>query len=351
MKRQNNDNLEPKDFKRLFSVNSILSKIITYSAYIILSFSILILVYLSFIETLGIEPDWRILTLFTIATVLLAWNCWSMFYKKHYEEIMQEDVDKQETKQYSIHSRYYVAVKDWNDTDLQLAIDKFNEEYTARWLRWVEKTTGVPIESCDKVEVDENGNPKLDDNGQPIIVHVKGIKDLRYKGFYHKIIMWRIKHHVYPKSGYTTAMELMSLLSYQESNFNKRNLKADKQFFTSHAITKFISLLLSVTIVATIIPTMIQGEYWTAILRLIFAIFTVVSSVLTGAINGVKGARLKLSVVEDAASDLERWAGKKPLLEPYKEVKPEEEKPAEPVKEPETPAEKVEEIFKQKIPK
>ena len=38
-----------------------------------------------------------------------------------------------------------------------------------------------------------------------------------------------------------------------------------------------------------------------------------------GAMQGIRGARLKLSSVEDACNDLEKWANKKPILTPYKE--------------------------------
>ena len=63
-----------------------------------------------------------------------------------------------------------------------------------------------------------------------------------------------------------------------------------------------------------------------------------------GALSGVKGARMKLSIVEDACVDLEKWANKKPIIAPYIEpvIKTET---VEEVKEP-TPAEAAEKLFK-----
>ena len=38
-----------------------------------------------------------------------------------------------------------------------------------------------------------------------------------------------------------------------------------------------------------------------------------------GGMNGIRGARIKLSIVEDASVDLELWGNKKPKIAPYKE--------------------------------
>ena len=343
MKPQNNqNNLSKKDFKRLFNMNSILSKIINYAAYIIVVLSLGILIYFSFIETIDIEIDWKTFTIFSVVAVVLSWINWNTWYKKQYESVMAHDIAQQEKNKYSIHSRYYMAIKDWSDAELQIAIDKFNTEYEEKWLRWVEKYTGYPIETKDEVELDEFGNPivleevkLLDEYGEevldidfnPVIVkkyktiRTIGIKDLPYKGFKHKFLMWRIKTHHYPQSGYKTSMELMSLFSFQEANMNKRNLTADKSFYTKNAFTKIISLLLTIGIGASIVPHMVDGEWWTAALKLILAIGSLAISIIMGALNGVRGARIKLSVVEDACQDLEIWAKKKPVIAPYKEPK------------------------------
>ena len=72
---------------------------------------------------------------------------------------------------------------------------------------------------------------------------------------------------------------------------------------------------------------MIQGDIWSAILKLLVAVGSLLGAVFMGSMNGVRGARLKLSTVEEVCMDLEKWADKKPILAPYQEpVKLTEEK-------------------------
>ena len=292
MNNQNN-----KNFKKIFNLNTVLSAIINYAAYIVLVISMAVMLYLSFIQKFNIKIDLLTVTIFSIALIALSWINWTTFYRRQYEKVMTEDIEQNETGKYSIHVRYYNAIKDYSDIELQKDIDKFNDDYTNKWLRWVEKRTGKTVEE---------------------------IKKLPYKGFKYKIIMWRIKHHKYPQSGYTTSMELMSLFSFQDANLNKRDLRADRKFYTTHAIQKFFSTAMTVIFGASIIPEMISGEWWTAVLKLVLGIFSIGMSVIFGAINGIQGARLKLSSVEEACGDLERWADKKPELGPYSEHKTEE---------------------------
>lgn len=340
MNKQNNDNLSKKDFKRLFNMHNIVTQLINWAAYIITLATVSVLIYFSFIETIDIQIEWKTFTIFAVVAVALSWLNWNTWYKKQYESVMAKDIAQQELNQYSVHSRYYVAIKDWTDADLQLAIDKFNEEYEKKWLRWVEKYTGTPIETREEVEVDKDGNPiieskvaLLDEYGEevldidfnPVIITkyktivTKGIKDLPYKKFKHKILMWRIKTHHYPQSGYKSSMELMSLFSFQEANMDHRNLKADKTFYKKNSLSKLLTLMLTIGVGASIMPSMISGNWWAAILKLIIALGSLLVSILMGAVNGVKGARIKLSLVEDACTDLELWAKKKPLIAPYKE--------------------------------
>ena len=315
----NNKDSTKLDLKKLFNMNNILSQIINFAAYIILVLSSVVLIYLSFIEAFKIQIDWTTLTIFTGATVLLSWVNWNMFYKRQYEKLMADDIAQHDLQKYSIHSRYYNAIKDWTDSELQEKIDEFNDEYTAKWLRWVEKHTGYPIETKTEVVLDNEGHPVIDEvTGKPKLIVTPGIKDLPYKGFKHKGLMRRIKNHNYPQSGYKTSMELMSLFSFQESNLNRRDLTADKRFYTRHAFSKFISLLLILSLGASLIPEMVSGNYASAILKLVLALGGLFAAVFQGALNGVRGARLKLSIVEDTCADLERWAKKKPVLTPYK---------------------------------
>lgn len=319
-----NNQERKNNFKKIFNLNNILSQIINFAAYIVMTISLFVLVYLSFIDKFEIKIDLLTLGIFSIALVFLSWINWTTFYKRQYERLMSEDIDQHDKSKYSIHARYYYAIKDWSDIELQKKIDDFNSEYEAKWLRWVEKTTGFPIETREEVEIDKDGKPILDENGQPKKILVKGIKDLPYKGFKYKWLMWQIKNHKYPQSGYKTSMELMSLFAFQDANLNKRNLRADKNFYRFHSIKKFVSTLMTVTLGASIIPEMITGNWGSAILKLMLGITTISMSVIFGAINGIQGARLKLSTVEEACGDLERWSNSKPRLTPYTEIKTEE---------------------------
>lgn len=315
MNNQNNNK-----FKKIFNLNTVLSAIINYAAYIVLVISVAVMLYLSFVKRFDIEIDLLTVGIFSIALVALSWINWTAFYRRQYEKVMAEDIEQHANNKYSIHVRYYNAIKDYNDIDLQKDIDKFNDEYTAKWLRWVEKRTGYTVED---------------------------IKKLPYKGFKYKFIMWRIKHHKYPQSGYTTSMELMSLFAFQEANLNKRDLRADRRYYTWHALQKFFSTLMTVVVGASIIPEMISGEWWTAILKLILGIFSIGMSVIFGALNGIQGARLKLSTVEEACGDLERWAEKKPEKAPYDEIKEE----SKPEKKEEPKPDPLENIFNLNLPK
>lgn len=331
---------EHKDFKKLFNMNYVLNKLIAFGAYIILLGSILILVYMSFVETIEIKIDWKTIGIFSLSVVGLAWFSWNTFYHKQYEKVLSDDIQQQIDNKYSIHSRYYMAIKDWKDADLQIAIDKFNEEYTNKWLNWVERITGKSIETkIEKITDPETGESK--------IVKTKGIKDLPYRKFKHKILMWRIKNHKYPQSGYKTSMELQALFSFQEANMNKRDLKSDKKFYGKKASGKLLGLLFTIGIGASIVPTIIDGQISIILLKLILSIGALLSSVFTGAINGVRGARLKLSLVEDVCFDLERWANKKPIIAPYEEpiiIIP--EPLTKPIK-PDEPIEVTQDIFEQ----
>ena len=298
------------DFKKIFNLNNILSQVINYLAYVIAVGSVLVLIYLSFINEFQVELDWKTIGIFSIVVVALVWINWNAFYRRQYEKVMAKDICQLEENKYSIHGRYYAAIKDYTDEELQRCIDNYNAEYERRWLNWVENYTGFPIETTAIKEINADGTET--------IKTITGIKDLPYKGFKHKILMWRIKTHHYPQSGYKTSVELSSLLSFQDADLSKKNLKSDRQYYRRKSISKFITTLLTIGLGASLVPEMITGEYAAAILKLILALGTLGAAIVSGALSGIQGARLKLSIVEDVCFDLERWAGKKPIILPYK---------------------------------
>lgn len=316
-----------KDFKNLFNLHYIMGQLVNFAAYIIAILSGIILLYISLIDTLKIEIDWTTLEVFVFVAVFLAWLNWNNFYRKHFEKVMDEDIEQHELGKYSIHSRYYMAIRDFSDAELQKCIDDFNDEYEKRWLKWVEKITGKPIETITEKIVDANGNEILDPiTGEPQIKVTKGIKDLPYRKFKHKILMWRVKTHHYPQSGYRTAMELMSLLSFQDSDLSQRKLNADKKFYYRKSVKKVITTLLCMSLGGSLVPEIINGNIWLALLKALLAIGTLLTSILMGSMNGIRGARLKLSILEDVCGDLERWQHKKPILAPYTIVESSESK-------------------------
>lgn len=332
------ENKNKINFKKIFNLNNILSQVINYLAYIIAVGSSLILIYLSFVNEFNIDLDWKTLTIFSTVVVVLVWLNWNTFYKRQYEKVMSKDIAQLDEDKYSIHGRYYCAIKDYSDEQLQKCIDDYNDEYEKRWLNWVEKYTGFPIETIS-VEIKTNDG-KIENK------IITGIKDLPYKGFKHKILMWRIKTHHYPQSGYKTSMELSSLLSFQDANLNKKHLHSDRYYYSRKAISKFIFTLLTIGLGASLVPEMIKGEYGSAILKLLLALGSLGGAIVGGALSGIQGARLKLSIVEDVCFDLERWAGKKPIITPYKI--PELKKDSIELKKsdlPLTPAEVAENIF------
>jgi hypothetical protein len=345
MKPENKDS-KKLDLKKVFNLNNILSQIINWAAYIIAIVSGAILLYVSFVNSFDLHFDLKTITIFSIVVVALVWINWNAFYRRQYEKVMGRDIAQLDENKYSIHGRYYIAIKDYTDEQLQECIDKYNSEYEKRWLTWVEKYTGFPIETQKVKEVDSEGKDILDENGQIKTTTVLGIKDLPYKGFKHKILMWRIKTHHYPQSGYKTSTELSSLLSFRDSDLSKKNLRSDKHYYTRKAISKFVVTFLTVCLGASLAPQLINGEYAAAIFKLIIALGSLFGAIISGALSGVKGARLKLNTVEEVCFDLERWANKKPILTPYKI--PEIKKDSIELKKsdlPLTPAEVAENIF------
>lgn len=362
------NNKEKPNLKKLFNMNYILSQLMNFVAYIIAVVSAIVLVYISFIEHFNIDFDWTTMTIYSLLAISISWINWNAFYRQRYEKIMTEDIAQNDNGKYSVHARYYYAIKDWDDKELQAKIDEFNKEYTAKWLQWVEYKTGRPIETKTEVELNDKGEPVIDEvTGKPKVITVYGLKDLPYiasnkknSPFYKKklgyklykypILMYRIKSHRYPESGYKSSMELMSLLSFQDANLNKRNLRADKHYYHRRSITRLITSLGLISIGGSMIPDMIDGNYAGAILKLVAALTALFGAIISGSVGGVKGARLKLSVVEDTCADLERWANKKPKIAKYKDIKLIDavklDKLVEPPKE-ETPVEVLESIFNQ----
>ena len=75
--------------------------------------------------------------------------------------------------------------------------------------------------------------------------------------------------------------------------------------------------MLLITSGASLVPEIVEGSWLAVALKLGLGIGALLSGTISGALNGVKGARIKLSVVEDVCFDLETWKGVKPMMPPY----------------------------------
>lgn len=289
-----------------------------------LAISALILIYLAFVDSIEIKLDWKTISVFSAVTIGLAWMVWNVFYRKQYESLMLKDIEQGNENEYSVHVRYYNATKNWDDVALQDAIDKFNDDYLNKWLRYVCKQFGQ--DKLKRIVTNpETGETKTEEITME--ERLDAIKDMPYKsikGIARKILWLRIKHRRYPESGYRTSMEVLSLLSYNDSNLNKRNLRADRTFYKIKASKKFIMLFMTVAMGASLIPDMINGNWWGTLLKLVIALFALATSSFFGAFDGVRGARKKIALVEDTCQDLERWAKIKPIVEPYQVKKVEQ---------------------------
>lgn len=273
-----------------FSTQKLMTKIVKYSTWIIFIAALIVMIYLSFVDNFGISSSVQRITTVAVIALVLNWVVWDSRYRSDYDKLLTNDIMNDK---YSIHRRYYFARKGWRYEDLQKRIRLYNKDFVNAWLGDVEDITGRTIQEIEKGS---------------------------YKGHDHKFLIWRIKHHKYPKSGLKTPRDVLYILSVGGSGGMKIRVRKAEHQHAFGRISKIITSLLSTTLVASITVTFIQGDIATALLTLLINIVILCISLFFGAASGIKGAKIKLATAEQICELLEEWKSQPPAEEPY--VKP-----------------------------
>lgn len=273
-----------------FGGQRILNGIISWGTRIFFILAIIVCSVLSFVQRFDITPDIRKITTMALIAAVLNWLVWDSYYRSQYEKILTADVNN---KQYCIHKRYYDARKDWKYKDLQDKIHQYNKDFEEAWEKDVEDVTGRTIAE---------------------------IKSGPYKKQRHKILIWRIKHHRYPKTGLRTPNDVLYILSVGKADSMKIRVKAEEHFHAIGRMQKFIMLALGALLVASLSYEFISGDWMQAIVTLILQIGMMFMSLFFGAMSGINGGKLKLSTAEIVSERLEEWKNSKPSQEPYQTI-------------------------------
>lgn len=280
------------------NTKNIVETVLRFALPIIFALAILTMIYFSFIESISFPGDWRSITLFGLAGGTLSYIIWLTSYRKQYENIIDEDLNNEV---YSIHRRYYFARRGWKLEELQRKLEIAKQNFKEAWIKDIEEMTGRTRENIIK----------------------QG-----YKGFAHKILIYRLKHNLFPKYGVRYARELLQVLNVAYSPERPIAIRAAEQHFKVHATTKLIITILVLCTTGSIVIEFLTGSLWTALFRLVIAVITLVASLVMGSVNGYVGAQKKLGVAETVSETLEEWRNAVVTEEPFHE----KEKPVEEVK-------------------
>lgn len=287
---------------RSFSINTFLHSVLKYGSIILVIISVIILALLSFVTNIQFSPKIQNVAIFTIIALVLNCVIWDMFYKDQHSKVLSKDIDAAHESKYSVHKRYYDARKGFTQQQLRVNIRTYNQELVQSWLDDIEDITGRKI------------NDTLDANGEVIDV---GIKNGGYKGNSHKFLIWRVKHHLYPKSGIKYPRQLLDMLDVHKSDSMKINTSAAKKYHISHMITKVFTSLCGSFLGASIVYEFIADDWETAIIKLAINILLIAMSIFLGSVSGIKGAQIQLSSTEEVCELLEEWKHKSPEIDKY----------------------------------
>ena len=269
----------------------------TAGVWIMLASAMALLAYMSFVDTFYFSPSIKSITTFGLVSLILNVSLWESFYENAFSKHMTFDMENEE---YSIHKRYYFARKGWKYSDLQLCVRQYNKDFREAWIHDIEDITGRSIED---------------------------IRKGGYKKHTHKILIWKIKHKKYPSTGIKTANNLLYVLSVGKSGSMKMDIKESERFHFKKLVFKIITSLGTSFLVASVGYEFIQGNYLSAILKLVITLVMICFSVFLGASTGYTSAKTKLSTAEAICEKLEEWRDAIPTEVPYKtEEHTEEEK-------------------------
>lgn len=274
-----------------FSAQKLATKILKWGTQIVFLAAVIVMAYLSFIDSFEIKPSVQNITTVALVALVLNWIVWDSRYRAEYDKGLTADIM---AKDYSIHRRYYFARKGLKQEEVQKYIRQYNKDFVKAWLDDVEDITGRTIEDIEKGD---------------------------YKGHDHKWLIYRVKHHKYPKSGLTRSREVLSVLDVSGSDGMKIHIRKAEHLHTVGRIQKLITSALSTALAASITVNFITGNWESACLTLLLNIVILFMSVFFGAASGVKGAKIKLATAEQISELLEEWRKQPPKEEPYQEHK------------------------------
>lgn len=275
-----------------FSTQKLITKIMTWGTALLFLAALGIMAYLSFVTNVDINPSVKNITLIAMVALVLNFIVWESRHRAEYDRSMLTDITNEK---YSVHRRYYFARKGLKQTEVQSYIRQYNKDYVQAWLDDVVDETGRTIEE---------------------------ITNEPYRGHDHKLLIYKVKHHKYPKSGIKRAREVLSVLNVSGSDSMKINLHSAEHQHLGGAIRKVFTSLLSTLLAASVTVNFVEGDLSSAFLTLILNIVILFTSLFFGTISGAKAAKMKLSIAETVSELLEEWRKQPPKEEPFIEHVP-----------------------------
>lgn len=272
-----------------FSTQKLVGTILRFASIIVFVIAAAILIYLSFVQNINLSPDIRNITLIAAISIVLNVVVWEMYYKDGYNKVITQDMSNET---YSVHKRYYFARKGFKYDELQTYITNFNEQFRTAFIKDCEAVTGRT-----EAEIVSQG----------------------YKGNSNKLLIWKLKHKKYPKSGLRTPRDVLQVLSVGASGKMQINLKKAEHTHVINLSTKIITSIAGMFMAASVIVEFITGDWTSAVFRLLLYIAMLFTSLFTGVIIGTKAAKMKLSIAEEVSERLEEWKNEPPTEVPYKE--------------------------------
>ena len=272
-----------------FSTQKLMTKIMTLGTTLLFLAALAVMTYLSFVANIELNPSIRNITVVALVALVLNYIVWDSRYKADYDKAMTADILNEK---YSIHRRYYFARKGLKQTEVQAYIRQYNKDYVQAWLDDVVDETGRTIEE---------------------------IVNEPYKGHDHKLLIWKVKHHKYPKSGLRRSREVLSVLNVSGSDGMRIDIKKSEHQHAVERILKLLTSLLFTFLSASLVANFVQGDFTSAFLTLLLNVVILFSSLFFGALAGMRGAKVKLATAEQISELLEEWRKQPPKEEPYQE--------------------------------
>jgi len=275
-----------------FSSDALIMVFFKFGAGIVFALALAILAILSFVNDIQITSELRNASLIAFVSLILNYFVWETYYKVNYDKVLQSDL---KNEKYCIHRRFYNARKGYSYKSLQENIKTFNKDFKLAWIADVEELTG-------RKEQD--------------------IVNEGYKKHTNKILIFRLKHKLYPKTGIKSPKDLLRVLSVGGSGKYQYDFKRSEKMHSGTRLMKLINSAIFIFLIASVAIDFITGNLYSALYKLLLNVAMLFCSLFTGSTLGIKSAKIKLSCAEDAAELMEQWKNLlKPTEEPFNEVK------------------------------